>query len=103
MIFVTVHKTYGRPISRSITQNHWKDQRVAYLRSIDASEIRVDQQQVNFAEERVGINRPDIQYSHGSRRYYEEVDRSNSNRGKDHANRILANDPDGIVYLWTVD
>lgn len=34
---------------------------------------------------------------------HEKVDRSNSSRGPEHGKRILANDPDGTVYLWTVD
>ncbi len=93
----------NRPISNSPTQNQWAQDRIKYLRSIGAREIRVNQHQINAQRQRVGQNRPDIQYTHEGRRYYEEVDRATSNRGPKHADRELANDPGGVVHLWTVD
>lgn len=52
--------------------------------------------------ERVGSNRPDLQYTMGTTRNYEEFDLPSSNRGPVHEKRILANDPAGIVRLFTV-
>ena len=49
-----------------------------------------------------GVNRPDIQYTRTDGvRVCEEVDTSSSTRGPGHADRILANDPDAEVYLWS--
>lgn len=68
-----------------------------------ARDIRVNQQQVNAAGERVGANRPDLQYTLNDERYYVEYDRLSSNRGPAHEARIRANDPNGEVRLETVD
>lgn len=92
-----------RPISRSATQNAWAQERVRYLDRLGAEDIRVNQQQINAAGQRVGINRPDIQYTLGGQRFYEEIDTTISRRGIRHANRTLANDPTGIGLNWTVD
>jgi hypothetical protein len=71
-----------------------------------ARDFRVDQQQVNSAGQRVGINRPDLQYTRadGTRVYIEYDNRipstfPNTPRGQAHADRILANDPNGVVEL----
>ncbi|MDO4898247.1 MAG: hypothetical protein Q3965_02960, partial [Rothia sp. (in: high G+C Gram-positive bacteria)] len=67
-------------------------------------DIRIDQQQVNAAGQRVGINRPDLQYTLEGKRYYIEYDRSSSGRGPHHAARIKANDSDyGGIELITLD
>lgn len=65
-----------------------------------ANDFRVNQQQVNAAGQRVGINKPDLQYTRadGVRIYveYDNVTPStfpNTPRGPGHADRILANDP----------
>ncbi|QWW19524.1 hypothetical protein I6B53_10690 [Schaalia sp. 19OD2882] len=92
-----------RPISRSASQNAWAQRRLDYLRSIGADNIRVNQQMVDVTGRRVGINRPDIGYTLGGRRFAEEIDTSTSTRGPAHADRILANDPHTTVYLWIVD
>jgi len=53
--------------------------------------------------DRVGINRPDLQYTlPNGMRVYIEYDTATSGRGIPHANRILANDPQGIVILKTI-
>lgn len=64
--------------------------------------FRVNQQQVNVNGVRVGINRPDLQYTLNGQRYYEEFDTLVSTRGPGHAARIEANDPFGIINLFTV-
>jgi hypothetical protein len=69
----------------------------------EVKDIRVNQQQVNVNGVRVGINRPDLQFTQGGKRYYAEWDTSSSNRGIPHGERIMANDPDGLVYIFTLD
>lgn len=73
-----------------------------------ATDIRVNQQQINALGNRVGINRPDLQYTlPDGRRVYIEYDNMTPNtwpntpRGPGHADRILANDPNGVVILRT--
>jgi hypothetical protein len=62
----------------------------------------VDQTQVNVFGIKVGINRPDLQYTLNGVRYYEEFDRFSSQRGFEHQARIYQNDPLGKVLLWQV-
>jgi hypothetical protein len=69
----------------------------------DAYGIRVNQQQVNALGQRVGINRPDLQYTLGGRRYYVEYEGLKNPRGELHKARILANDPSAIVRIETID
>ena len=64
-----------------------------------ARDIRINQQQVNADRVRVGINRPDLQYTLNGVRYYYEWDRPPSPRVAGHKARILANDPAGGVEL----
>jgi CheY-like chemotaxis protein len=67
-----------------------------------ATDIRVNQEQVNAQGQRVGQNRPDLQYtdSNGVRDYI-EYDQDPAS-GAAHAQRIRANDPAGIVEPKTV-
>jgi len=58
-----------------------------------ATDIRVNQQQVNAAGQRVGINRPDLQYTLNGQRYYVEFEGVGAPRGAAHRARIIANDP----------
>ena len=74
-------------------------QRVAQAAFDAAEDIRINQQQVNAAGVRVGINRPDLQYTLNGVRYYYEWDRPPSPRAAGHKARILANDPAGRVEL----
>jgi len=90
-------------VGESGTQNEWIHARIEYLRSIKADDIRLYQQQVNAQGRRVGMSVPTIQYTHRGTRYYEVVDTTTSNRGSEHSDRILADDPAGRVYLWEVD
>jgi hypothetical protein len=64
-----------------------------------ATDFCVNQQQVNTAGERVGINRPDLQYNLNGRRYYVEYETQGSTRGPGHIRRIRANDPDGVATI----
>jgi hypothetical protein len=64
--------------------------------------MRVNQQQIDMNGQRVGTNRPDLQYTQDDERYYEEYDVPSSTRGPDHENRLNSNDPSGIVILRIV-
>lgn len=92
-----------RAVGESATQNAAVQTRVAEVRSLRATDIRVNQQQVNAAGERVGINRPDVQYTLNGVRYNEEFETSVSTRGPAHVERILLNDPAGQARFWTID
>jgi hypothetical protein len=94
----------NRPIGKSPTQNAAAQAKVEELKAAGYTDIRVNQQQVNAAGERVGINRPDIQATSPSgQRVYIEYDTSVSNRGPLHEQRLNANDPTGKVELYEVD
>jgi len=94
----------SRPIGKSADQNAAKDAAVAAAEAMGATDIRVNQQQVNALGERVGINRPDLQYTDSDGgRVYVEYDRRASRRGQPHEARILSNDPDGTVVLVEMD
>ena len=95
------------PLNRKIGPNVNQD---AALRSdiqaaqgTGARDTRVKQQQVNATRQRVGVNRPDLQYTDGvtGKRVYVEYDTDPAN-GVAHQERILANDPDAIVILRTI-
>ncbi|MBK8255998.1 MAG: hypothetical protein IPK82_25440 [Polyangiaceae bacterium] len=62
------------------------------------SNIRKNQQQVNAAGEKVGTNRPDIQYDKDGCHHCVEFDNRQGN-GVQHGNAILKNDPDAAVEL----
>ena len=67
-----------------------------------ATDIRVNQEQVNAQGVRVGQNRPDLQYTdRNGIRHYVEYDQDPAS-GAAHAQRIRANDPAGIVEPKTV-
>lgn len=91
-----------RPVGGNAIQNQVVQQHIADLQARGARDIRVNQQQVNINGERVGVNRPDLQYTLNGKRYYEEYDVPSSNRGPGHKQRIEANDPNGEVILNTV-
>ncbi|MET8147895.1 RHS repeat-associated core domain-containing protein [Actinoplanes sp. NPDC049668] len=67
--------------------------RIKDLQAQGATDIRLNQQQINAAGVRVGTNRPDLQYTLNQKRYYEEWDSPRSGRGPGHEKRIRANDP----------
>jgi hypothetical protein len=97
----------GRTVGGSATQNAAMQADVAYLNSIHATDIRINQQQtVGVGDNlcRLGICRPDVQARlPGGRMIYIEYDTSASTRGPDHAERLLSNNPDAIVILRRVD
>jgi len=73
------------------------------LKRVKAQDIRVNQWQVNANKTMVGQNRPDLQFTHGGKRWYIEWDRASSNRGGSHGARILANDPSAHILIFTLD
>jgi RHS repeat-associated protein len=94
----------GRRVGNTPAQNNAVARDVAELDRMGATDIRVDQQQVNASGRRVGINRPDLQYTVNGKRYYTEYDRTGKGRSFAHEERIRANDPDaGGVLLRTLD
>ncbi len=101
----------GRTVGKSRLQNAMVQDDIRRLEEagVQFKEVRINQQQVNAAECRVGICRPDTQLTilEGSlsdgRRLYIEYDRASSSRGREHAQRLLSNDPNAIVILKTVD
>jgi len=92
----------NRPIGASATQNAALQAHIDELRAQGAVDIRVNQQQINVAGQRVGTNRPDLQYTLNGKRYYEEYDTPQSGRGPAHQSRLEANDPNGQVLLHEV-
>jgi hypothetical protein len=94
-------KISGDEIQARILRDILDDLDRRWLAGENISDVRINQQQIAFGGERVGINRPDIQFSLNGKRYYIEIDRprcalgfeNTSRRGDDHAQRILNNDP----------
>ncbi|XXF78224.1 hypothetical protein P2318_00260 [Myxococcaceae bacterium GXIMD 01537] len=88
----------SRPIGSSPTQNAQLQADIKYLRSIDARNIRVNQQQLKLENgQRMGINRPDLQFDYNGRRYHVEYDTPTSDRGHGHQSRLTSNDPNAEV------
>lgn len=70
---------------------------------MNARDMLVNQQQVNANQVRVGINRPDLQFTlENGQRVYVEYDIPGSQRALRHLYRIQANDPLGKVILKTI-
>jgi hypothetical protein len=92
-------KPLNRNVSRSSTQNARAQRDAARLRAAGAEDVRINQQQVNAAGERVGINRPDLHYTNKGQRVYIEYESPGSTRGPAHRERILANDSSGKVII----
>jgi hypothetical protein len=93
----------NRPVGRSPTQNAQVQRDIADIRAANGRDIRVNQQQVNANGQRVGVNRPDLQYTDANgRRINIEYDTPSSTRGPGHQTRILSNDPSSVVILKTV-
>nr|WP_228530548.1 MULTISPECIES: toxin TcdB middle/N-terminal domain-containing protein [Myxococcaceae] len=87
------------PIGKSPAQAAELARDIRAARAKGATDIRVNQQQVNAAGERVGINRPDLQYTLNGKRFNVEYDSPSSGRGPGHEARIKANDPNAHVEL----
>jgi len=76
---------------------------IRYLRNLGARNIRVNQQQLIVRDgQRVGINRPDLQFDYNGRRYHVEYDLPTSGRGPGHQSRLTSNDPDAETILLIV-
>jgi hypothetical protein len=89
-----------RPISSSATQNGVLQNRIAQLQQAGANLFRVNQQQVDINNIRVGINRPDLQYTLNGQRWYEEFETTSIDAAYAHMPRIMANDPFGQFIPW---
>jgi hypothetical protein len=86
-----------RPIGKSKAQNEALQSEIARLEAQGAKDIRVNQQQVDYNGNRVGVNRPGLQYSLDGKRYYREFESENPGRYNMHRDRLEANDPFGEV------
>jgi RHS repeat-associated protein len=92
----------NRPIGSSPAQAAELQADIQAARAQGATDIRVNQQQVNGAGERVGVNRPDLQYTTpNGKRVHIEYDR-NPASGLAHRQRIMANDRNCTVILKTI-
>jgi hypothetical protein len=92
-----------RPIGPSSTQNAQLQADIQYLEVMGAKNLRVNQQQLKLENgQRVGINRPDLQFDYNGRRYHVEYDTPGSGRSSGHQSRITSNDPDAEVILLIV-
>ncbi len=91
-------ETEGRAIGPNQYQNETVQQDIAEARAQGAEDVRLNQQQINGTNTRVGINRPDLQYTLNGQRYYTEYDISEAS-AETHYDRILANDPAAKVTL----
>lgn len=92
----------NRPVGGSASQNAFVQNRIAGLQGRGATHLRVNQQQIDINGVRVGVNRPDLQYTLNGQRFYEEFDIPSSTRGPGHVTRIQSNDPSGIATPYTV-
>ncbi|MGW6196975.1 golvesin C-terminal-like domain-containing protein [Kribbella sp. NPDC055110] len=93
----------GRKIGLSAAQNQRVQADAALAKEMGATDVRMNQWQVNASGKVVGINRPDLQYTFRGSRFYVEYDTEMSTRGVDHFRRILANDPDAEIWLITMN
>ncbi len=94
----------GRKVGKTAAQNAQVQADARAVEANGARDIRINQQQVNAEGRRVGVNRPDLQYTTpGGQRVYIEYDRSTSSRAKPHLDRLQANDPCGLVICKTID
>ncbi len=88
-----------RPIGNNANQNTMVKRDILQAQDEGGTDFRVNQQQVNADGTRVGVNRPDLQYTDASgQRVYIEHDTSLSTRALDHEQRILSNDPGRPSY-----
>ncbi|EPX58318.1 hypothetical protein D187_004074 [Cystobacter fuscus DSM 2262] len=90
----------NRPIGPSPSQNAQLQADIEYLRKMGATNIRVNQQQITARNaQRVGVNRPDLQFDYNGRRYQVEYDTPMSARGPGHQLRTASNDPNAEIIL----
>jgi hypothetical protein len=88
-----------RPISPSARQNAQLQRDIEYVETeLGATNIRVNQQQLTVRNgQRVGINRPDLQFDYNGLRYHVEYDSPTSGRGPAHQSRLTNNDSNAII------
>ncbi|HEX8697377.1 MAG TPA: hypothetical protein VF815_00940, partial [Myxococcaceae bacterium] len=92
-----------RPIGSSPSQNAQLRTDIQYLEGMGATNIRVNQHQLLLDNrQRVGINRPDLQFDYKGRRYHVEYDTHTSGRGPAHQSRTTSNDPNAEIILLIV-
>ena len=96
-----------RALSRRIGSSPGQDAElradIAAAQAQGAARIRVNQQQLDAVGNRVGTNRPDLQYTRpDGTRVHIEYDTPTSGRGRPHADRLLANDPESVVETKTI-
>ncbi len=92
-----------RPIGLSPSQNAQLQADIEYLEKMGAKNIRVNQQQLTAdTKQRVGINRPDLQFDYDGRHYHVEYDKRTSGRGPGHQARAMSNDPYAEIILLIV-
>lgn len=87
----------GVSVSRSPGQNRLAYNTVQRLERSGASDIRVDQMQVDTAGMRVGNNRPDVSGTVGDQRLHFEYDRPPFDRVDRHITDNLTHDPNSVV------
>jgi hypothetical protein len=93
----------NRSIGPSPSQNAQLQVDIAYLDAAGAKNIRVNQQQATYYEgQRVGINRPDLQFDYRGRRYHVEYETPTSGRGPGHQQRSTSNDPNAEIIILVV-
>ncbi len=96
-------KPFQRPVGASPSQNAQVQADIQYLQNIGAANIRVNQQQITYRNgQRVGINRPDLQFDYKGRRYHVEYEAPTSARGPGHQRRITANDSNAEVIILII-
>jgi len=90
-------------IGNSPAQNQSLASDLRLARFLGAEDVRVNQQQVNANGVRVGINRPDLQFTLKmfslKLRIYIEYDPVNGTRTAGHQSRISSNDPWSVIIL----
>jgi RHS repeat-associated protein len=92
-----------RRIGSSMGQHAQLQADIAAALAQGATNVRVNQQQLDAAGNRTGTNRPDLQYTRpDGTRVHIEYDTPWSDRGLPHANRLLANDPTAVVETKTI-
>ncbi|KFA89761.1 hypothetical protein [Archangium violaceum] len=93
----------GVYVANSPSQNAQVQADVQYLQNLGATNIRVNQQQLMVENrQRVGVNRPDLQFDYNGRRYHVEYDTPVSGRGPAHQSRATSNDPNAEIILLIV-
>ncbi|HYO55061.1 hypothetical protein [Archangium sp.] len=93
----------ARPIGSSPSQNAQLQADIEYLQNLGATNIRVNQQQLTYRNgQRVGVNRPDLQFDYRGHRYHVEYDTPTSGRGPGHQSRTTSNDQDAETILLIV-